>query len=288
MAVVTKSNGSLTVKAYVGDAKTLLAFNLGKRIPQTSRGSPFDARPPASPHTTSLTNSIREASKSQDATEPPNSTINAPYTVPLVHPGSMHQDSSRFSKYTYTVTPRYFDGNASLLPMNPSKSVTVSVDVLPFKKGRLEVAFTRGFMQSQAFVHHFGIKAPLRPKDDTLLYDTSLKAGANAAGQQFSFADEYRWMGYTAREGLRHTERRREVEDASAGHVRVRPERARRAGATPQVGGAGARSADSRQRGAPPQHAESKPEDEFEILFNKAKGNAGLVRATSAGTRMTK
>ena len=30
MAVVTKSNGSFTVKAYNGDAKTLLAFNLAK------------------------------------------------------------------------------------------------------------------------------------------------------------------------------------------------------------------------------------------------------------------
>ena len=28
MAVVTKSNGTLTVKAYQGDMKTLLAFNL--------------------------------------------------------------------------------------------------------------------------------------------------------------------------------------------------------------------------------------------------------------------
>ena len=127
----------------------------------------------------------------------------------------MHQGLEPFlGRYTYTVTPRYFDASSSLLPMDPSKSISVSVDVLPFKKGRLEVAFTRGFMQSQAFVNHFGIKAPLRPKDDTLLYDTSQKAGANAAGQQFSFADEYRWMGYTAREKIFGIlERRAEVED---------------------------------------------------------------------------
>jgi hypothetical protein len=138
----------------------------------------------------------------------------------------MHQGLEPFlGKYTYTVTPRYFDDNASLLPMDPTKSVSVSVDVLPFKKGRLEVAFTRGFMQSQAFVNHFGIKAPLRPKDDTLLYDTSQNAGANAAGKQFTFADEYRWMGYTAREKI--FDLLNEVlksKDAPARHVRIRSE----------------------------------------------------------------
>jgi hypothetical protein len=285
MAVVTKSNGSLTVKAYVGDAKTLLAFNLGKADTTSLAGFTIRCAPAGlTPYY--LFNQLqfeKPQNHAQDATEPPNSTINAPlHKFRWVHtPGSMHQGLEPFlGKYTYTVTPRYFDANASLLPMNPSKSVTVSVDVLPFKKGRLEVAFTRGFMQSQAFVNHFGIKAPLRPKDDTLLYDTSQKAGANAAGQQFSFADEYRWMGYTAREKvfdiLNDVAKSRTLrldmfaydlnepdvlalllKLAAQGRVRLILDNAALHHNTQNP----------------------KPEDEFEILFNKAKkGNAGLVR----------
>jgi hypothetical protein len=193
----------------------------------------------------------------------------------------MHQGLEPFlGKYTYTVTPRYFDANASLLPMNPSKSVTVSVDVLPFKKGRLEVAFTRGFMQSQAFVHHFGIKAPLRPKDDTLLYDTSQKAGANAAGQQFSFADEYRWMGYTAREKVFG------ILDDVAKTRTLRLDMFAYDLNEPDVLALLLKlAAQGRVRlildNAALHHntQNPKPEDEFEVLFNKAKkGNAGLVR----------
>ena len=209
MAVVTKSNGSFTVKAYNGDAKTLLAFNLAKADATRLAGFTIQCAPGGlEPYY--LFNQLqfeKPQNHAQDATEPPNSTINAPlHKFRWVHtPGSLHQGLEPFlGKYAYTVTPRYFDANGSLLPMNPSKSVTVSLDVLPFKKGRLEVAFTRGFMQSQAFVNHFGIKAPLRPKDDALLYDTSQNAGANAAGQQFSFADEYRLDGvHGAREDLR-------------------------------------------------------------------------------------
>jgi len=285
MAVVTKSNGSFTVKAYNGDAKTLLAFNLAKA--DTTRLAGFTIHcAPAGLEPYYLFNQLqfeKPQDHAQDATEPPNSTINAPlHKFRWVHtPGSLHQGLEPFlGKYAYTVTPRYFDASGSLLPMNPSKSVTVSLDVLPFKKGRLEVAFTRGFMQSQAFVHHFGIKAPLRPKDDALLYDTSQKAGANAAGQQFSFADEYRWMGYTAREKIfgflndvlksktlrldmfAYDLNEPDILDlllklAAKGRVRLILDNA-----------ALHHTADN-----------SKPEDEFESLFNKAKkGNADLVR----------
>jgi len=285
MAVVTKSNGSFSVKAYVGDAKTLLAFNLGKADAKNLAGFTILCTPGSLP-SYYLFNQLqfeKPENHAHDATEPPNSTINAPlHKFRWVHtPGSMHQGLEPFlGKYTYTVTPRYFDDNASLLPMDPSKSVSVSVDVLPFKKGRLEVAFTRGFMQSQAFVNHFGIKAPLRPKDDTLLYDTSQNAGANAAGKQFTFADEYRWMGYTAREKIfdllnevlksktlrldmfAYDLNEPDVLDlllklAAKGRVRLILDNA-----------ALHHNADN-----------PKPEDEFEVLFNKAKkGNAGVVR----------
>jgi len=41
MATVQKSNGSFSVRAHAGDAKTLLAFNMGKTDARNSLASPF-------------------------------------------------------------------------------------------------------------------------------------------------------------------------------------------------------------------------------------------------------
>jgi len=70
---------------------------------------------------------------------------------------------------------------------------------MPFKKGALSLGFTRGYMQSEAFVHHFGPKAQLQPPGKPLLYSTNQQAGTNPAGQAYTFEDEYAWMGSTAR-----------------------------------------------------------------------------------------
>lgn len=207
MAMVTKSKGALTVNAYVGDAKTLLAFNLDASARKGLAGFTIQVTPGGKPPYY-LYNTLqfeKPANHTQDAKEPPNSSINAPFhKFRWVHvPGSIHQGTKPFlGKYTYTVTPRYFDANDSLQPLDPSLSASVVVPVAPFKKGTLELGFTRGFTQSQAFVHHFGRNAPIRPKKKELLYDTSVQAGKNAEGQPFTFADEYEWLGFTAREQI--------------------------------------------------------------------------------------
>ena len=66
----------------------------------------------------------------------------------------------------------------------------------------MQLGFTRGFVQSQAFVRHFGLKAPIRPKGNDLVFDTTQEAGVNAAGERFTFQDEYEWLGFTAREKI--------------------------------------------------------------------------------------
>ena len=43
-----------------------------------------------------------------------------------------------------------------MLPLDPALSAAVSIEVAPFQKGKIAIGFTRGFTQSQAFVHHFG------------------------------------------------------------------------------------------------------------------------------------
>jgi phospholipase D-like protein len=203
----TKTN-DLTVTAYAGDAKTLLAFNLPKRRTKNLAGFTIECRPQGQPSYYVL-NQLRfedPGRHAQDASEPPTSSINAPlHKFRWLHvPGSVHQGLKPFyGPYTYVVTPRYFDDRQSLQPLDPSLSAPVDVDVAPFTgPDGFELGFTRGYTQSQAFVNHFGLKARIQPQDHELLFDTSQPAGTNAQGTQFTYAEAYDWLGFTAREKI--------------------------------------------------------------------------------------
>ena len=203
---VAKTKGQLSLRAYVGDAKTLLAFNLlDKSRAKNLAGFTIECRPSGQePYFLHNTLQFRTpGDHAQDATEPANSSINAPFhKFRWLHvPGSVHQGLKPFrGKYAYTVTPRYFDARHSMLPLDPGLGVSVNVDVVPFEKKRLSLGFTRGFTQSQAFVHHFGLKALIRPPGDELLFDTKQVAGTDATGEQYTYEEEYEWSGFTARE----------------------------------------------------------------------------------------
>lgn len=194
-----------TFKAYQGDARTLLAFNLPKAQSQNLAGFTIQVQPDKKkPYF--LFNNLRfakPATHAQVASEPANSSVNAPiHKFRWVHvPGSAHQGTKPFfGPYTYTVTPRYFDDKKALLPLDSKLSVAVKLDMKPFTKGKVELGFTRGFTQSQAFVRHFGKKAVFRPKGDELVFDTTQVSGKNDLGQSYTFEDEYEWLGFTARE----------------------------------------------------------------------------------------
>jgi phosphatidylserine/phosphatidylglycerophosphate/cardiolipin synthase-like enzyme len=57
-------------------------------------------------------------------------------------------------------------------------------------------------VQSQGFVNHFGLKALIRPAGDALEFDTAQPSGTNAKGEQYTYAQEYEWLGFTARERI--------------------------------------------------------------------------------------
>ena len=199
---------SLSVKAYVGDNKTLLAFNFADKADATGlAGFTIECKPPGQPPYY-LFNTLQfqnPANHAQVAGQDPRATVNAPIQkYRWVHvPGTDHQGVvSVVGNYTYTVTPRYFDAKQSMQPIDAALSVSVNSAVGPFRKGSLAIGFTRGYMQSQGFGRHFGTNALLKPAGNTLLYDTSQQAGANPANQNFTFADEYTWMGATARQQI--------------------------------------------------------------------------------------
>ncbi len=205
MASTSKSKNGFTVTAYQGDFKTLLAFNLAsKASAKNLAGFTVQTQPKGKP-AYFLFNSYQfktPADHTQVATDPPNSSINAPiHKFRWVHyPGSFHQGvTPAIGSYTYTVTPRFFDAKQSLLPIDLSRSVSVTIDVEPFVKKSLEVGFARGFTQSQAFVHHFGKDAIIRPDDGVLLFDTKQVSGTGPDGKPYTFEEEYDWLGFTAR-----------------------------------------------------------------------------------------
>ncbi|HYK43510.1 MAG TPA: phospholipase D-like domain-containing protein [Thermoanaerobaculia bacterium] len=207
MSSVTKSKGPLSVRAHVGDAKTLLAFDLHKSAAKNLAGFTVRVSPPGvSPYY--LLNELQfrtPADHAQVATLPANSSVNAPiHKFRWLHvPGSAHQGLKPvFGKYRYTVTPRYFDANRSLQPLDPALGLSIQVNVGPFVKKALAIGFTRGFTQSQAFVRHFGLKALIRPKNKQLLFDTKAESGVNARGEHYTYDQEYEWLGFTARERM--------------------------------------------------------------------------------------
>ncbi|MGY2996902.1 phospholipase D-like domain-containing protein [Mesorhizobium sp. URHB0026] len=199
-------NGAVSIVAYRGDAKTLLAFDLATEASRHNlAGFTVQIKPPGlQPYY--LFNDLQfetPGNHAQVPTEPPQSSINAPiHKFRWVHvPGVVHQGlKPAFGQYAYTVTPRYFDDRRSMRPLDPSLSTTVQIDVAPFVKGNLSLGFTRGFVQSQAFVRHFGAKALIQPMDAPLQFDTSAISGTNAEGESFTFRQQYGWLGFTARD----------------------------------------------------------------------------------------
>ena len=197
----------MSVAAYRGDAKTLLAFNLSPQQATNLAGFTIEARPPgADPYY--LFNTLRFADPAKHAqvgSESPNASINAPFhKFRWLHvPGSVHQGlNPAYGTYTYAVTPRYFDKKGSLQPLDPGATTSVDIEVGPLDEPAVEVAFTRGYVQSQAFANHFGLNALIKPRGSELLFDTAQQSGTNAEGTQFTFADEYAWLGFTVRQKI--------------------------------------------------------------------------------------
>ncbi len=199
---------SFSVKAYAGDKKTLLAFNFQSRDSARSlAGFTIHCQPPGGVPGYYLMNQLQfenPGKHSQIDGEPPNSSANAPIQkFRWTHfPGTAHQGvSPAVGKYIFTVTPRYFDTEGSMLALDKSLSVSVTVNEGPFRKEPLSLGFTRGYMQSGAYVHHFGKNTPVVPKTKNLDFDTNTQAGTNN-GQPVTFAQIYQWMGETARERI--------------------------------------------------------------------------------------
>ena len=205
---VRQVNGSLVVVARRGDAKTLLAFDITQQADRGRlAGFTIEVRPDGRP-SYFLWNKLqfeRPEVHARVAAEPAFSTVNAPlHRFRWVHvPGSDHQGlKPPFGRYAYTVTPRYFDDQAHLLPLDPARSATVTIELDRLESAQAKLGFARGYVQSQAYVNHFGHDLILTPKSAPLGFDTSQVAGRDRDGKDFTFLDVYTWAGGTARQRI--------------------------------------------------------------------------------------
>ncbi len=204
MFVLAAVNGC-SVKAYRGDAKALLAIDLAAA--QRANLAGFTIAYTASGETHFVNNEMqfKDPSKhAQDPGHPPTSSINAPlHKFRWTHvPGTPALAAVPFyGTYTYVVTPRYF-ANGSLLELDATTSVRVDVEVAPFTSGAVTLAVTRGFVQSEAFVHRFGMSTKFRPAGTDVVFDTAAQAGVSPHGVAFTYAQQYAWLGFTARQAV--------------------------------------------------------------------------------------
>lgn len=198
---IEKSKKGFTVRAYRGDAMTLLAFNLTKeKITSNFVGFTIEFIVPGGIKKFPQINMLNF--DGVDETRP---STQAPFQkFRWLHvPGNRFQplNQTKYGIYKYFITPRYWDNvNDQLLPLDNTLTLDLNIKVDSFDEGNIYVSFTRGFTTSQAYVDRFGDNSNIMPPGDDLIKDIDQVSGTNPKGNTYTFKDQYEWMGFKARE----------------------------------------------------------------------------------------
>ncbi|MFZ1591565.1 MAG: phospholipase D-like domain-containing protein [Chitinophagales bacterium] len=221
METFNKKNG-VSVRAYQGDAMTLLAFDLQYALRKNLAGFTirYGFEVNGNKQFAYLYNRMIFPASFYQANQVPftekNSTLYAPIQkMNWVHVPNTNINTSLpiFGNYTYEITPRYIK-NGVLLPLNTDLTVAVNIYVGPFKVKNTELGFTRGFVSSVAYAKRFNVKnnrvRPAKTKDE-LLFDVKQVADVakrwNDTKKQYenvpyTFEEQHQWLGWQARERI--------------------------------------------------------------------------------------
>jgi phosphatidylserine/phosphatidylglycerophosphate/cardiolipin synthase-like enzyme len=201
-----------SVRAYKGDAMTLLAFDLDESLTENFVG--FSVRVKQgerSPYFLSNRLSFKPAILRKNGIDSKEklSSLYSPYQkFRWVHvPSSEHYvDNPYFGEYTYEVTPRYLVDDV-LKDLDPSLTVSVPIEVSPFRDGEAQVGFTRAFISSQAYASHFSNNGKLRPNKEDLIFDIKQISGTakrwNPQSKKmedtpYTFEEQHEYLGWQA------------------------------------------------------------------------------------------
>ena len=188
------SNAPFTLKVHRGDGMALLAMNWRNgKPPRDFAGFSIEFREPGSDKFWPLLNSIGFPGERKTFNDPPIESSKAPFQkFRWVH---FPFNAEKKGEFTYRVTPRFMDGNGILSAGEPQTArIALMRETLA---GKLNVAFTRGFVSSQAFVRNFAPDAKL----STLLPDNN-KKGLTFKGTHKNADKAYAWMGFEARSAI--------------------------------------------------------------------------------------
>ena len=114
-----------------------------------------------------------------------------------------------FGNYKYEITPRYLV-NDILQELDSSLTVSFGFDIHPYQSKDIQIGFTRGFIESQAYTRHFGSNNKTRPNKTDLIFDITARSGPLATDQKknpllqdYTFEVQHKWLGWQARERIK-------------------------------------------------------------------------------------
>ena len=193
-ATGTNSKAPFTLKIHRGDGMVLLAMNwrTGKP-PRDFVGFAIEYKEPKSNQFWPVRNRIGFPGQRKKPTDPTLPSTMAPFQkFRWVH---FPFNADKEGEFHYRITPMFMDEGGTLSRGEPQEaSIALMRDTIP---GKLNVAFTRGYVSSQSFVANF---APDR-KLGTLIPDNA-KDGLDFKPTHKKAKEALEWMGFEARKSI--------------------------------------------------------------------------------------
>ena len=191
----TNPNAAFRLNVHRGDGMVLLGMDwLDPQPPADFVGFAIEYRPPNHANFSALRNRITFATPpSNIGTGNPESSLWAPIQkFRWVH---FPYEPELPGEYRYRVRPAFMDG-ARAIALGDAQEVGVELRRETYP-GLLNVAYTRGFVSSQAFVDRYESVAPI----STLIPDVA-DEGLTFVATHPKAKEAYAWMGFEARSAI--------------------------------------------------------------------------------------
>jgi len=192
--VGSNSKALFTLKVHRGDGMALLAMNWRQgKPPQNFVGFAIEFREPDGTQFWPVKNRIGFPGQRKKFSDPHIASTIAPFQYfRWVH---FPNDPEKPGKFTYRVTPMFMD-STGVLSRGESQSAAIAL-MRETHPGQLNIAFTRGFIASQAFVQRFQPDGAI-----TTLVPGNAKVGLEFKPTHKRAEEAYEWMGFEARSAI--------------------------------------------------------------------------------------
>ncbi|HEY9010912.1 MAG TPA: phospholipase D-like domain-containing protein [Devosia sp.] len=210
--VVGKNNkAKFSLKVHRGDGMALLAMDwLGGRPPDDFVGFTIEYKEPESTRVKAVYNRIAFPGPTGEVDARKLSSRVSPFqTFRWVH---FPFNPELSGEYTYIVTPVFMDADRALIHDEPQ---TVRIELRrETYPGHLNIAYTRGFISSQAFVDRYADDGPI----ETLLPERS-EDGLVFTPSHPKAEEALKWMGFEARDAILETLKEAIEDDTASVYV---------------------------------------------------------------------